>query len=37
MYSKNPDLDKKANIVEAALIEFYEQNPKKENPYDGMC
>ena len=37
MYSKNPDLDKKANIVEAALIDFYEQNPKKENPYDRMC
>ena len=37
MYSKNPDLDKKANIVEVALIDFYEQNPKKENPYDGMC
>ena len=37
MYSKTPDLDKKANIVEVALIEFYERNPKKENPYDGMC
>ena len=37
MYSKDPNIDKEAIKVRAALVEFHARNPKKANPYDGMC
>ena len=37
MYSKDPNIDKEAIKVRAALVEFHARNPKKANPYEGMC
>ena len=37
MYSKDPKIEKEAIKVRAALVEFHTRNPKKDNPYEGMC
>ena len=37
MYSKDPQIEQEAIKVTAALVEFHTRNPKKENPYEGMC
>ena len=38
MYSQDPELEKSSKLVDAALIQFYEEGAKKtSNPYEGMC
>ena len=37
-YSKDPEIEQASLIVDAALIEFYNQsNQTTKNPYEGMC
>ena len=38
MYSQDPELEEASQLVDAALIKFYEEGKKKTaNPYEGMC
>ena len=37
MYSKDPQIEEASIKVRSALVEFHARNPKKANPYDGMC
>ena len=38
MYSQDPELEDASKLVDAALIQFYEEGKKKTaNPYEGMC
>ena len=37
-YSKDPEINAAAILVDTALNEFYEQGKKRtSNPYEGMC
>ena len=37
-YSKDPEINAAAILVDTALIDFYNQGDKKtSNPYEGMC
>ena len=33
----NPEVQRQSENVAAALIAYFEGNPKMQNPYDGMC
>ena len=33
----NPEVQRQSENVAAALITYFEGNPKMQNPYDGMC
>ena len=38
MYSQDPELEEASQLVDAALIQFYEEGKKTTaNPYEGMC
>ena len=37
MYSQDPLIEQASIKVRSALVEFHARNPKKANPYDGMC
>ena len=37
MYSQDPQIEQASIKVRSALVEFHTRNPKKTNPYEGMC
>ena len=37
MYSQDPQIEQASIKVRSALVEFHTRNPKKANPYEGMC
>ena len=38
IYSKDPEIEKAAKLVDSALIEYHSRHPKNgQNPYEGMC
>jgi|TARA_Y100000114_G_C11737072_1_gene316814 hypothetical protein len=38
IYSKDPEIEKAAKLVDAALVEYHSRHPKNgQNPYENMC